>query len=105
MCWEPYVTSFLKGAGARVHFVRSKWTCKSGHSVTPKLDTFAVPLEAQIELWLQREAHSQFSVRRLGMAQKLPPEDHQPTLQSAQSLMFKGFGAQVEESNPELELT
>ncbi len=30
-----------------------------------KLDTFPVPLEAKIELWLEREAYSQFSVRRL----------------------------------------
>ena len=30
-----------------------------------RLDTFPVPLEAKIELWLEREAYSQFSVRRL----------------------------------------
>ena len=30
-----------------------------------KLDTLPVPLEARIALWLEREAHSQFSVRRL----------------------------------------
>ena len=30
-----------------------------------ELDTFPAPLEARIELWLERKAYYQFSVRRL----------------------------------------
>ncbi len=67
MCWEPYFTSFLKGVGARVNFVRSKYV-KNCKFPDLKLDTFVVPLEAKIELCLQREAHSQFPVRPLGIA-------------------------------------
>ncbi len=81
----------FEGAGARVHFVRSKWTYKSGHSVIPKLDTFAVPLEAKIELWLQREVHSQFSVRRLEIAQIYSSEDPQRPLKVIRPLFLKGL--------------
>ncbi len=28
MCWEPYFRFFFKGAGARVNFVRFKWTLR-----------------------------------------------------------------------------
>ncbi len=57
-----------------------------------KLDTFPVHLEARIEPWLEREAHSQFSVRRLEMAQFYPSGDPQRPL-SVQTIIFKGFAA------------
>ncbi len=46
----------------------------------PKLDTFVVPREPKIELWLQREAHYLFSAHRLEMAQIYPSEDPQRLL-------------------------
>ena len=56
-----------------------------------RLDTFAVPLEAKIELWLEREAHSQFSVRRLEIAQIYPSGDPQRPLKVLRPLFLKGL--------------
>ena len=56
-----------------------------------KLDTFPVPLEAKIEPWLGREAHYQFSVRRLEMAQIYPSGDPQRPLKVLRPLFLKGL--------------
>ncbi len=56
-----------------------------------KLDTFPVPLEARIEPWLEREAHSQFSVRRLEIAQIYPSGDPQRPLKVLRPLFVKGL--------------
>ena len=60
---------------SKIHHMRTLESLKTlflqvfrSHPEVPlnlKLDTFPVPLEARIEPWLEREAHSQFSVRRL----------------------------------------
>ena len=56
-----------------------------------QVDAFAVPLEAKIELWLQREAHSQFSLRRLEMAQIYPSGDPQRPLKVLRPLFLKSL--------------
>ena len=52
-----------------------------------KLDTFPVPLEARIEPWLEREAHSQFSVRRLEISKIY----HLRTLESLKTIFLQLF--------------
>ena len=70
LCAESLIfTSFLKGAGARAKFGAIQDDVKNAQFPGLKLDTFPVPLEARIELWLKREAYSKFSVRRLEISQ------------------------------------
>ncbi len=57
-----------------------------------KLDTFPVPLEARIALWMEREAYSKFSVRRLEISQIY----HLTTLESLKTLFLQVFRSHQE---------
>ncbi len=60
-----------------------------------KFDISPVPLEAKIELWLEREAYSQYSVRRLEMTKIY----HLRTLESLKTWFLHVF-----RSHPEISL-
>ena len=95
LCAERIIfISFLKGAGARVNVVRSKWTSKSDMFFTSKWKPLRSP-------W-RRESSSGLSEKHILSllyvhleSPKFTTRGPSADLRSAQALIFKGFGAQL----------
>ena len=71
MCRKPCFRQFLSSR-SKGKFCAIQVDLKNAPFPDLKLNNFPVPLEARIEPWLEREANSPFSVRRLEMEQHYP---------------------------------
>ena len=66
LCAESLIFyKLFEGCWSKGKFGAIQDDVKNAQFPDVKLDTFPVPLEVKIELWLEREAFSKFSVRRL----------------------------------------